>query len=155
MTIPAKSTSLPLLCFILLPRSELVAMTQMSTTSPILFSYQEEGMDYIAHTQSFFGCLLTFVSKAKIIIFSFSFLSRREHLTPEQIKEHEEIQKKVETGNLGEDDFGKGGKENGEGDEEEGEDGDEDGERETVQSLPPPPPTNVTWEEYINAPDGQ
>lgn len=74
---------------------------------------------------------------------------RREHLTPEQIKEHEDIQKKVETGNLGENDFGKGG----EGDGEEDEEGDE--ERETVQSLPPPPPTNVTWEDYINAPDGQ
>ena len=84
-----------------------------------------------------------------------NFFYRREHLTPEQIKEHEEIQKKVETGNLGEDDFGKAGKENGEGDGDGDEEDEEEGERETVQSLPPPPPTNVTWEEYINAPDGQ
>lgn len=89
------------------------------------------------------------------------FPSRREHLTPEQIREHEEIQKKVETGDLGEDDFGgKGegrrgsGQEDGdEDDDDEGEEG--EGERETVQSLPPPPPTSITWEEYINAPDGQ
>jgi hypothetical protein len=87
-----------------------------------------------------------------------TFFPRREHLTPEQIKEHEEIQKKVETGNLGEDDFGSklaaGGKESGEGGEEDEEEG-EDAGRETVQSLPPPPSTNVTWEDYINAPDGQ
>ena len=74
-------------------------------------------------------------------------------MTPEQIKEHEEIQKKVEAGNLGEDDFGSRRRGSGEGGEEE-EEG-EDGGRETVQSLPPPPPTNVTWEKYINAPDGQ
>ena len=73
-------------------------------------------------------------------------------MTPEQIKEHEEIRKKVESGNLGEDDIskvGEGTDENGE-EEEEGED-----QRETVQSLPTPPPSTVTWEEYINAPDGQ
>ena len=87
-----------------------------------------------------------------------SLFFRREHLTPEQIKEHEEIQKKVETGNLGEDDFGSRRRGSGEGGGEEDEEGEgegEDGGRETVQSLPPPPPTNVTWEKYINAPDGQ
>ena len=90
------------------------------------------------------------------------FPSRREHLTPEQIREHEEIQKKVETGDLGEDDFGgKGAGQRGSGQEDCDEDDDDDegeegeGARETVQSLPPPPPTNITWEEYINAPDGQ
>lgn len=77
---------------------------------------------------------------------------RREHLTPEQIKQHEEIQKKVETGNLGEDDFSKI---DNSVDDEEDDDEDGDEERETVQSLPPPLPPNVTWEEYINAADGE
>ena len=73
-------------------------------------------------------------------------------MTPEQIKEHDDIQKKVESGNLGEDDFGRGGKKEGADDDEDNEEG--DGERETVHSLPPPPSTKLTWDDYINARNG-
>lgn len=75
-------------------------------------------------------------------------------MTPEQIKEHEDIQKKVESGNLREDDLSKVGQDVDDNKEEEEEDEGAD-DRETVQSLPPPPPSTVTWEEYINAPEGQ
>ena len=54
---------------------------------------------------------------------------------------------------MGEEDFGSKGAA-GRSEEDEDDEGEGD-ERETVHSLPPPPSTNVTWEDYITAPDGE
>lgn len=66
---------------------------------------------------------------------------RREHLTPEQIRQHDQLQRKVESGNLEECDFSAN---------REGEDSCED--LEEVQSISPPPANTITWEQYISAP---
>lgn len=62
---------------------------------------------------------------------------RREHLTPEQIRQQEELAKKVERGDIQENDI------------------DEETKESEIQSLPPPPPISVTWDQYIGAPEGE
>ena len=67
---------------------------------------------------------------------------RREHLTPEQIQHYEEFSKKVEKGDFTQDMLS--------GDEDEENEKTGPKETEHCSSLPPPPPTDITWEEYIS-----
>ncbi|XP_064385888.1 ankyrin repeat domain-containing protein 13C-B-like [Halichondria panicea] len=63
---------------------------------------------------------------------------RRDHLTPEQIKEFEHLQKKLESGRIEEKDF---------------EDDKED--RDLIPSMPPPEKPTITWDQYCHAPTDQ
>ena len=65
---------------------------------------------------------------------------RREHLTPEQIHQHEQLQRKVESGTINESDLTSSPDEEG-----------DSVDLEVIQSIPPPPSRNVTWDNYISA----
>ncbi|XP_019854512.1 PREDICTED: ankyrin repeat domain-containing protein 13C-A-like [Amphimedon queenslandica] len=71
---------------------------------------------------------------------------RREHLTPEQIKHFEELSKQVESGNIAKE---------LEKEMTEAENSTEDNEssdsKEHCISLPPPPPSSMTWDQYLSS----
>lgn len=64
---------------------------------------------------------------------------RREHLTPEQIQQQEQLRNKFESGNIEESDLVM-------------EVEDDLEEEDVINSISPPPPNSISWDDYISAP---